>query len=397
MRCACWRRRGRHCWPPASAIRRRIPWSIAPPGARGSCCRTAPGSAERIATLRTFCDERSFDVSWYPGMDPAAARAQHLQRPAGGFVRQRRGRPPTARTTPSPTRRDAVLADAADAVASGLQPGADHPGPAVLLCRAAAGSARHDPEAAGDPAAGRDRRAGQSRRAGPGGGDRGPGAAGAAGSRRAGCACRRSGLLRPIVYFPALGLGFLFIEIFLIEKASLWLNDRTSRLRPGADRNAGVLRAGQHDRATDLAARTPRGAASRWRAWRERCLAWCAACCVIGCAAASCFGNRSALPWLARVVLRPGRAGAGIAGARPAVPAGPDAHRHRRVSALGLGAERRLLRGRDATRQPDCARGRVQPGSALRRGAVCDRAGDVSRSKEEPRVAALSARSRAAE
>ena len=36
------------------------------------------------------------------------------------------------------------------------------------------------------------------------------------------------GLLRPIVYFPALGLGFLFIEIFLIEKASLWLNDRTS-------------------------------------------------------------------------------------------------------------------------------------------------------------------------
>ena len=28
------------------------------------------------------------------------------------------------------------------------------------------------------------------------------------------------GLLRPIVYFPALGLGFLFIEIFLIEKAS---------------------------------------------------------------------------------------------------------------------------------------------------------------------------------
>jgi hypothetical protein len=36
------------------------------------------------------------------------------------------------------------------------------------------------------------------------------------------------GLLRPIVYFPALGLGFLFIEIFMIEKASLWLNDRTS-------------------------------------------------------------------------------------------------------------------------------------------------------------------------
>lgn len=32
----------------------------------------------------------------------------------------------------------------------------------------------------------------------------------------------------PIAYFPALGLGFLFIEIFLIEKASFFLNDRTS-------------------------------------------------------------------------------------------------------------------------------------------------------------------------
>jgi spermidine synthase len=34
--------------------------------------------------------------------------------------------------------------------------------------------------------------------------------------------------LWPVVYFPALGLGFLFIEIFLIEKASFLLNDRTS-------------------------------------------------------------------------------------------------------------------------------------------------------------------------
>lgn len=31
-----------------------------------------------------------------------------------------------------------------------------------------------------------------------------------------------------VAYFPALGLGFLFIEIFLIEKASFYLNDRTS-------------------------------------------------------------------------------------------------------------------------------------------------------------------------
>jgi hypothetical protein len=36
------------------------------------------------------------------------------------------------------------------------------------------------------------------------------------------------GTLRAIVYFAALGLGFLFIEIFLIERASFYLNDRIS-------------------------------------------------------------------------------------------------------------------------------------------------------------------------
>ncbi len=35
-------------------------------------------------------------------------------------------------------------------------------------------------------------------------------------------------MIRPVLYFGSLGLGFLFIEIFLIEKASLYLNDRTS-------------------------------------------------------------------------------------------------------------------------------------------------------------------------
>jgi len=35
-------------------------------------------------------------------------------------------------------------------------------------------------------------------------------------------------LLRPILYFPALALGFLFVEIFAIEKASAFLNDRAA-------------------------------------------------------------------------------------------------------------------------------------------------------------------------
>jgi hypothetical protein len=39
---------------------------------------------------------------------------------------------------------------------------------------------------------------------------------------------QRSGLIRPVIYFPALALGFLFIEIFAIEKASAFLNDRAA-------------------------------------------------------------------------------------------------------------------------------------------------------------------------
>ncbi len=35
------------------------------------------------------------------------------------------------------------------------------------------------------------------------------------------------GALGLAIYFPALGLGFLFIEIALIAQASLWLNDQT--------------------------------------------------------------------------------------------------------------------------------------------------------------------------
>jgi hypothetical protein len=39
---------------------------------------------------------------------------------------------------------------------------------------------------------------------------------------------RETGLLRPVIYFPALALGFLFIEIFCIEKASAFLDDRAA-------------------------------------------------------------------------------------------------------------------------------------------------------------------------
>ena len=35
-------------------------------------------------------------------------------------------------------------------------------------------------------------------------------------------------IVRPVLYFACLGLGFLFIEIAMIERASLFLNDRTA-------------------------------------------------------------------------------------------------------------------------------------------------------------------------
>ena len=116
-------RRGPRCWPPASAIRRRMWWSIARPGACASCCPTARGTPRASPALRKFCDERSFDVSWYPGIDPVAARASiyndlpavsfangevtsdgpddsiadEARAGAGGRRRRRRGRPSTWR------------------------------------------------------------------------------------------------------------------------------------------------------------------------------------------------------------------------------------------------------------------------------------------------------------
>ena len=58
---------------------------IADPGAHVVLYRSAwgarvllsrdPWSAARIAALRKFCDDRSFDVSWYPGINVAALRA----------------------------------------------------------------------------------------------------------------------------------------------------------------------------------------------------------------------------------------------------------------------------------------------------------------------------------
>lgn len=48
------------------------------------------------------------------------------------------------------------------------------------------------------------------------------------GGRRVRTGAGWGGTARAVLYFSCLGLGFLFIEMFLIERASFWLNDRSA-------------------------------------------------------------------------------------------------------------------------------------------------------------------------
>jgi len=194
-----------------------------------------PWTAERIAAVRAFCDERSFDVSYYPGIDVEAARANiYNDLPAVSFE--------NGEVTSGAGSEDAVADEAGQVLrgersesqdAFNLSPiTLDRPFyyailrlshlPTILkrleiLPQAEVGQLVNlavlvqatvialfvlavplfAPSVAG-------RRSIAGQRSG------------------------RPSMLRPIVYFASLGLGFLFIEIFLIEKASFYLNDRTS-------------------------------------------------------------------------------------------------------------------------------------------------------------------------
>jgi hypothetical protein len=220
----------------ATARAALIAAGIADPAAHTVVYRSAWGArillsnrawdTDRIATLKRFADERSFDVSWYPGMDPAAARGSiYNDLPAVSFasgevisdgpddaIADEAGAVLADAATPSraafnltPITLDrpffyAVLRlDQLDTILKRLEilPQAEIGALVnlavlaqavliailVLLVPLAAQRRLQLPE---------------------------------------------TGVLRLIVYFPALGLGFLFIEIFMIEKASFWLNDRTS-------------------------------------------------------------------------------------------------------------------------------------------------------------------------
>lgn len=185
-----------------------------------------PFSAAAIAAARKFCDQRSFDVSWYPGIDVAAARASiYNDLPAVSF----------AEGEVSSSGPDDSVADEAAAVLAGrptpsasefdLRPiTQDRPAFFSVLRLGRLLTLLRRLEVLPQPEIGA--------------------LVNLAVLAQAAvialivlllplAAPRR---LRPptggwawvVSYFPALGLGFLFIEIALIAEAAQWLEDRTS-------------------------------------------------------------------------------------------------------------------------------------------------------------------------
>jgi hypothetical protein len=206
--------------PAAHVIVYRSAWNVRILIARDSW------SDVRIAAARKFCDDRSFDMSWYPGLDVAKARSDiYNDLPAVSFDKGE-----VSNDGP-----DDAIADEAQAVLSG-QPSPsrdqfnlspitldrpffyavlrlDHIGTILkrleILPQAEVGALVNLAVLAQAiviallvllvPLA-------------------------APGRIRS----PQAGVLRAVVYFPVLALGFLFIEIYLIEKASFWLGDRTN-------------------------------------------------------------------------------------------------------------------------------------------------------------------------
>jgi hypothetical protein len=192
-----------------------------------------PWEAAQIAALRKWCDDRSFDVSYYPGMDPTVGRDKiYNDLPAVSF----------SQGEVESTGTDDAIADEAQAVLNGqttesqeafrLTPVTlDRPFFYAVLRLSQLGTLLQRLEILPQqeigalvnlavlaqavvlavlvllvPVLAPRRLRGRPDQ---------PRAA-------------ISTLLRAVVYFPALGLGFLWIELYLIEKASFYLADRTS-------------------------------------------------------------------------------------------------------------------------------------------------------------------------
>ena len=186
-----------------------------------------PWSAADIAALKAFCEARSFDVSWSPGMDVAAARATLFNDlPSVSFE--------TGEMTA--TGPDDAIANEVGAVLAGrpsASSGAFHIRPATLDRPAFYSSLRIEhpqtlikrlevlPQAeigalVNVAVLGQAILIALLVLAAP-----------ALFVRRKGMP-KEPGRLWPVIYFPALGLGFLFIEILLIDRAAFYLNDYSS-------------------------------------------------------------------------------------------------------------------------------------------------------------------------
>ncbi len=252
-----------------------------------------PWDAARIATLRKFCDERSFDVSWYPGIDPEAARAGiYNDLPAVSFASGEV-------TSDGP---DDSIADEAGAVLAGAAAPSrlafdlapitlDQPFFYAVLRLDQLGTILKRIEILPQAEVGALVNLAVLAQAAviallvllvP-----------LAAPRR--LRLSTAGLLRPIVYFPALGLGFLFIEIFLIEKASLWLNDRTSGF--ALVLTGMLVFSGLGSMAADRLAATPR------RGIAMACLVVLAWCVTVLLGLQPAILATLGLPWLARATL----------------------------------------------------------------------------------------------
>jgi hypothetical protein len=186
----------------------------------------APWDAARIAAARSWCDDRSFDLSYYPGIDPAALRANiYNDLPAVSFARGE---------VESQSPDDSIADEAQAVLAAGstqsaaefnLDPATlDRPFFYAALRLSHLGTILRRLEMLPQAEIGALVNLAVLAQAivlaalvlllpllAPG-------------RVRA----SRAAALRAVVYFPSLGLGFLFIEIAAIERASLYLSDRTS-------------------------------------------------------------------------------------------------------------------------------------------------------------------------
>jgi hypothetical protein len=187
----------------------------------------APFDAARIAAAKSFCDERSFDISYFPGIDPVAARANiYNDLPAVSFE--------AGEVTSGDGAHDAIADEAGMVLAGEPTPSSesfnlapityDRPAYYAVLRLAHLGTVLKRLELLPQAEIGQVVNLAVLAQAAvvallvlavplaARGRIRTPGL----------------GTLRAAVYFASLGLGFLFIEIFCIERASFYLNDRTS-------------------------------------------------------------------------------------------------------------------------------------------------------------------------